>query len=247
MPFRDSTSGFRDKVYEIATTIGSGPLMLTSVAQDGFQRCVDAYGAGNPCYYIASHRILPEWEVGTGSVTILVNGQHCLLRQTIIRSSSNGAAVDFSAGVKDVRSPLPASVSLVITGKLDAASNLADLTNVDEAQANLGVSEFMRLLLSAETDTAARALLRTSDSDTTDGWQEAVDALESEKANVGYRHLQTVQAATWTINHNRGSFVRGWDALTDAAVPLFGQLANIDINTAEFRLNSARAGSIVVY
>jgi hypothetical protein len=93
----------KDRVKESTTTTGTGTLTLLG-AVTGYQ-AFSAIGDGNTCYYAISSLGGSQWEVGLGTYT--ASGT-TLSRDTILSSSAAGAAVDFSAGVKDVYVVYPA-------------------------------------------------------------------------------------------------------------------------------------------
>jgi len=89
-----------DRVRETSTTTGTGTLTLAG-AVSGFQTFSSAIGDTNTCYYTIVNG--SEWEVGLGTV-----GAGTLARTTILQSSNADAAVNFSAGTKDVFGTYPA-------------------------------------------------------------------------------------------------------------------------------------------
>jgi hypothetical protein len=95
-----------DRVKETSTTTGTGTLDLDGVVS-GFQTFVAGIGSTNTCFYAIVHRSAAEWEVGVGTVTDAA--PDTLARTTIISSSNGDAAVNFSAGTKDVICTLPSS------------------------------------------------------------------------------------------------------------------------------------------
>lgn len=96
---------FADRVKETTTTTGTGTVTLAGAAT-GF-RSFSAVGDGNQCCYCIAGT--SEWEVGIGTYT--ASGT-TLSRTTILASSNSGAAVNFSAGSKDVFVTVPASRAL---------------------------------------------------------------------------------------------------------------------------------------
>lgn len=90
-----------DRIKETTTTTGTGTIDLAG-AVTGFRTFNDVMATGDTCYYAIVGRagIASEWEVGLGTFT---DATPDTLARTAIRASSNaGAAVDFSAGTKDV-------------------------------------------------------------------------------------------------------------------------------------------------
>jgi len=100
-------------IRETSTTTGTGTLSLDG-AVTGFQTFVAGIGTGNLCPYFIRLRNGSEWEFGIGTVTDAT--PDTLARTTVLRSSNSNAAVNFSAGTKDVWvGPHPASVPHVST------------------------------------------------------------------------------------------------------------------------------------
>jgi len=116
-----------DRVKEESTTTGTGTLTLTG-AVSGFETFSSAIGNTNTTYYAIQNQDVPtEFEVGLGTV-----GAGTLARTTIISSSNSDAAVNFSAGTKDVFCTLPASKAVILdsSGNI-VANNGSNLTNLN--------------------------------------------------------------------------------------------------------------------
>jgi len=92
-----------DRVKETSTTSGTGTFTLDG-AVTGFETFSSAIGNASTTYYTIHTQNAAEFEVGIGTV-----GAATLARDTIISSSNSDAAVDFSAGTKDVFCTMPAS------------------------------------------------------------------------------------------------------------------------------------------
>ena len=103
-----------DRVKETSTTTGTGTLDLAG-ASVGFVTFVAGIGNSNTTYYAINAQGTSNWEVGIGTVTDAT--PDTLSRTTIISSSNSDAAVNFSAGTKNVFCTLPAkrTVSPVMT------------------------------------------------------------------------------------------------------------------------------------
>lgn len=99
-----------DRVKETSTTTGTGTLDLAG-AVTGFEGFVAAIGDGNTTYYCIRHTSADEWEVGLGTVTDA--DPDTLARTTPVSSSNGDAAVDFSAGTKEVFCTIPATRLMV--------------------------------------------------------------------------------------------------------------------------------------
>ena len=116
-----------DRVKEESTTTGTGTLTLTG-AVAGFETFSSAIGNTNTTYYAIQNQDVPtEFEVGLGTV-----GAGTLSRDTILSSSNSDAAVNFSAGTKDVFCTLPASKAVILdsSGNI-VANNGSNLTNLN--------------------------------------------------------------------------------------------------------------------
>ena len=92
-----------DRVKETSTTSGPGTFTLDG-AVTGFETFSSAIGNASLTYYTIHTQNAAQFEVGIGTV-----GAGTLARTTIISSSNSDAAVDFSAGTKDVFCTMPAS------------------------------------------------------------------------------------------------------------------------------------------
>ena len=103
-----------DRVKETSTTTGTGTIDLAG-AETGYESFVAGIGTGNTTYYAIELNSAGEYEVGIGTVTDAT--PDTLSRTTIISSSNSDAAVNFSAGTKNVFCTLPAkrTVSPVMT------------------------------------------------------------------------------------------------------------------------------------
>ena len=98
-----------DRVKETSTTTGTGTFSLAG-AETGYESFVSGVGTGNTTYYAIELNSANEWEVGIGTVTDAA--PDTLSRDTIISSSNGDAAVNFSAGTKNVFCTLPAKKTI---------------------------------------------------------------------------------------------------------------------------------------
>jgi hypothetical protein len=99
----------KDRVKETTTTTGTGTITLAG-AVTGFQ-AFSVIGDGNTTFYTIAGGA--EFEVGIGTYTL---SSTTLSRDTILESSNAGAAVNFSAGTKDVFVTYPAERSVYVDG-----------------------------------------------------------------------------------------------------------------------------------
>jgi len=100
-----------DRVKETSTTTGTGTFSLDGASQS-FESFVSGVGTGNQTYYcIENPAAIPtEFEVGIGTVTDAA--PDTLSRDTIISSSNSDAAVNFTAGEKNVFCTMPAKKTI---------------------------------------------------------------------------------------------------------------------------------------
>jgi len=138
MPFLSA-----NRVRETATTTGTGTFTLAG-AVTGFQTFSAGIGANNTCFYTISHRTAAEWEVGFGTVG---SPATTLARTSVIASSNSNAAVNFSAGTKDVFVTVPSDQmtqsNLIPGGRLSLSSTLAVPTSDLSAQGTLYYLPFL--------------------------------------------------------------------------------------------------------
>jgi hypothetical protein len=116
----------KDRVKETTTTTGTGTLTLAG-AVAGFQS-FSAIGDGNTTFYSVVHQdaAVGEWEVGVGTYT--ASGT-TLARTTVLQSSNGGAAVNFSAGSKDVFVTYPSDKAVAVSGSPNFATVSATSLN----------------------------------------------------------------------------------------------------------------------
>jgi hypothetical protein len=87
---------FADRVKDTTTTTGTGDITLSGSPPTGFQSFNAAFGTGTNFYYCIEGGA--EWEVGIGTLSASTT----LVRSVVTASSNSGAAVNFSAGTKNV-------------------------------------------------------------------------------------------------------------------------------------------------
>lgn len=116
----------KDRVKETTTTTGTGTLTLAG-AVEGFQS-FSAIGDGNTTFYSVVHQdgAVGEWEVGIGTYT--ASGT-TLARTTVLQSSNGDAAVNFSAGSKDVFVTYPSDKAVAVSGSPNFATVSATSLN----------------------------------------------------------------------------------------------------------------------
>ena len=125
------TPFFADLVRELAQEGGTGPLTPTG-AVPGHRRFADAVPPGVSFDYAVAGIARPEqWEVGTGRIG--ADGR--LLRDVVAASSNDGAAVDFTAGLKTIA--LTVGAGWFAAADTRAATLAADMAAFDGELAGL--------------------------------------------------------------------------------------------------------------
>jgi hypothetical protein len=119
----------KDRVKVTSGSTGTGTFTLGAAAI-GFQD-FSVIGDTNTTYYTIALQSGAEFEVGIGTVTDTA-GTFTLSRDTILESSNAGAAVNFSAGTKDVFVTYPAERAVY----LNAAGTEVTQEDFDDITAN---------------------------------------------------------------------------------------------------------------
>lgn len=87
-----------DRIRDTATTTGTGAFTVSGTAPITYRTLSAVLSTNDTFDYFIQHQTLDEWEVGTATY----NGSNAFTRTTVRSSSNAGAAVNFSAGTKDV-------------------------------------------------------------------------------------------------------------------------------------------------
>jgi hypothetical protein len=96
-------SDSRDRIRETTTTTGTGNITLAGAAT-GYTAFSPTYATDERFWYCIAAQTGTEWEVGQG----YLSGSTTLVRELVVASTNAGAAVNFSAGTKDVFVTFPA-------------------------------------------------------------------------------------------------------------------------------------------
>lgn len=110
---------YADRVRDTTTTTGTGAVTLSGTAPTGFQTFLAAVGNGNTVYYTIAHLSAAEWETGLGTLS----GGTTLTRTQVLASSNAGAAVNFSAGAKEVFGTVPGAFFRETLGRSNLVIN----------------------------------------------------------------------------------------------------------------------------
>ena len=97
-----------DRVLDTSTSTGTGAIVVSGSSPNGYRTFSTVMTTSDTCYYSIQHQTLNEWETGTATYS----SANTLTRTTIASSSNANAAVNFSAGTKDVSITFLASKSL---------------------------------------------------------------------------------------------------------------------------------------
>ncbi len=126
-----------DRVMETAATTGTGTFTLAG-AVTGYVTFTSVLSNADTVYYgIWNQSVLGEWEVGLGTFT---TSGTTLARTTPLASSNGGAAVNFSAGTKNVWGDAPAVVLRKILQTFTSGSVLFVDSSGNFAEDNAGFS-----------------------------------------------------------------------------------------------------------
>lgn len=89
-----------DRVKETTATTGTGNITLAGAVSQfqSFSSAFSGFGSSVSVYYAIVGQTGTEWEVGIGTWTT----PSTLSRDQVLQSSNGNAAVNFSAGTKDV-------------------------------------------------------------------------------------------------------------------------------------------------
>ena len=116
-----------DRIKETTTTTGTGNVTLAGAVTQ-FRTFGSVMSNNDTCFYCIQGQTGSEWEVGLGTY---VSATPAIARTTVLESSNAGAAVNFSAGTKDVFLTLAATRTVQLNNELVVA--LPDATNVTPA------------------------------------------------------------------------------------------------------------------
>ena len=122
-----------DRVLDTSTSTGTGAFVVSGTAPSGYRTFSAVLTTSDTCYYSIQHQTLNEWETGTATYS----SANTLTRTTVATSSNAGAAVNFSAGTKDVSLILLSSKSL----QIDPSGNVTPATGTSTGS-NIFLADF---------------------------------------------------------------------------------------------------------
>lgn len=121
-----------DRVRETTTTTGTGSYALAGASQN-FRAFSGVCANGDTAHYAAVDISGSGWEVGLGTWST----GNTLARTTILASSNGGAAVNWSAGTRDIFITVPAAF---IASRANAGAN-SDITSLSGLTTALSVAQ----------------------------------------------------------------------------------------------------------
>jgi len=131
-----------DLVRESSTTTGTGNFTLAGALTPG-RTFASVMANNDTTHYVIAHQTLNEWETGLGTWTT----GNVLVRTTPLESSNAGAAVNFSAGTKNVEMVLPtAEINPVAS---ETVAGLAEIVTAGEAAAKTDDARILTALKAA--------------------------------------------------------------------------------------------------
>lgn len=206
-----------DRVLEISSFTGTGNVTLSG-PPEGYQSFNSGVGSGNTTFYAIFNTVANEWELGLGTLSDATT----LQRTTVYSSSNANAAVNFSAGTKNVFVTMPASKSV--------ANNIINtFTDAQVVQAASAATEVVRVR-GIDTNTSALAVQRYSN----DANPAELNLYKSRGTTVGSNARVQTNDVTGSVNFyacgsSAGSYqiiaaIRAQDGSTTADDDLPGSL-----------------------
>lgn len=230
-------------IWETSTTGGSGPLVVTKVS--GARRFSDAFtlGGTDAFYIYASNPTGDEWQLGSGHLS----DADTIVWDTILQSSNNDNAVNFSAGLIDLTNDIPANKQVqtdavqTLTNKTLTAPVINSPTGITKSDVGLGdvdntsdadkpVSTATQTALDLKANTADLAAVATSGSqdDMSDGTTNKNFTATEQTKLAGVEALADVTDAGNVAA--AGAFMKASDDsddITEGTTNLFATPANI--------------------
>src|SRR4030095_7932320 len=109
-----------DRVRDICTTTGTGNITVSGSAPSTYRTFSAVMAVADTCDLLIVHQTADEW----GVCGATYSSAHVLTRGTVRSSSNAGAAVNFSAGTKDVVLIMAAASYVLPIRSLIAGSGL---------------------------------------------------------------------------------------------------------------------------
>lgn len=187
-----------DRVRDTTETTGTGDITLDAappVTWQGFDPYETLRLAGTPptLLYAIVHRSANEWEVGYG----IYFNTDTLVRIRVLSSSNSNAAVNFSAGVKDVTVTLPAEqlkvYEILLTMLLGRPAGVSSVA---------GKTDDVKLVHSDITDftSSVETIIANYSGALLGGFDFKSSCRVATTANITLSGLQTIDGVSLTLN-----------------------------------------------
>ena len=205
-----------NRVRELTSTTGTGAVTLGG-AVGGFQTFAAGIGNDNTTYYAISINSENEWEVGLGTL----NADSSTLTRTSVLESSNGdAAVDFSAGSKEIFCTLPAEKAVYLDADGDPVGVDADSSRLQVQTLQDEAFDTFTNYQAFAVPTSATAISADSPNGTGAEIGDSKEIIiQVDSANTGYvmvGHSAATCVANATVTNRKGLKLVGGETLVIA-------------------------------
>lgn len=135
-----------DRIKDTSTSTGTGVFTVSGTPPTGYRTfsAIPSIATNDTFYYCIAHQTLDEWETGFGTYT----AANQITRTTVLASTNAGAAVNFSAGTKDVFLTLVGAKTLQTPDvaaasdyQANTASKILDTSGVWNAMAEVTLTD----------------------------------------------------------------------------------------------------------
>jgi len=236
----------KDRVKEQTTTTGTGTITLGGTVS-GFESFASV-GDGNTTYYAIVNPSADEWEVGLGTYTAAGT---LLSRDTILESSNSDAAVNFSAGTKDVFVTYPSDKAVYADAagevSVTRATSATFATSATEAATALFATSATNATTAVSATNATSATFATSATRATSATfatsaTEAATAIFATSATNATTAVSATNAtsATFATSATRATSATFATSATEAATAIFATSAT-NATTAVSATNATSA------
>ena len=127
----------KDRVKEISTTVGVGPILVGTTPVVGFTTIDAAIANGNTTPYVIEHQSDGSYEIGVGQY---YSSNTSLVRLQVLASNNSNQLVSFAAGNKNIFVTIPAAYSAMVVRDLSqfAVTTSANLASIISDETGVG-------------------------------------------------------------------------------------------------------------